>query len=447
MKKIIFSTLAINQTRFWIEVAFYLSENNIDVEFISFDEESNGLIEKSGFKYLNVYKDIKEFPVKELSNANNICLPLSHEKITYNTTNTIKIEKKFNLYYKSLDRYIKESSSSSKTIVIQELGGFISVQSLFNAAKDNNVAHVFIEPSFFKNRVFFVLNSNQSIRIDYTKDIPINPIVSSYIKNIVTKKSIAIPLKDIFNYQNSINKILSLHKIRRLFSKVYLKFILSKEQEFNHLSNYVFMFLKMVFNQYLSKVIGLLSSELPTSKYIYIPLHVPNDMALTIRSPEFVDQLSLVDFICRASPLKYKVLIKEHPAMIGMIGVFSLRKLLKKYDNLIVLNPNMNNFDILKGSSVVVTINSKAGMESLILNKKTITLGDAFYDTYEGANKTHITDLPVKLNNISSLNSAGEIGRMLSAVYSETCYGELYVLDSGNVSKFGSSILEYIKGF
>ena len=203
----------------------------------------------------------------------------------------------------------------------------------------------------------------------------------------------------------------------------------------------------MVFNQYLSKVIGLLSSELPTSKYIYIPLHVPNDMALTIRSPEFVDQLSLVDFICRASPLKYKVLIKEHPAMIGMIGVFSLRKLLKKYDNLIVLNPNMNNFDILKGSSVVVTINSKAGMESLILNKKTITLGDAFYDTYEGANKTHITDLPVKLNNISSLNSAGEIGRMLSAVYSETCYGELYVLDSGNVSKFGSSILEYIKGF
>ena len=38
------------------------------------------------------------------------------------------------------------------------------------------------------------------------------------------------------------------------------------------------------------------------NKFIYFPLHVPNDVSLTLRSPEYLDQLSLVEFIARNVP-------------------------------------------------------------------------------------------------------------------------------------------------
>src|SRR3546814_6138603 len=53
------------------------------------------------------------------------------------------------------------------------------------------------------------------------------------------------------------------------------------------------------------------------SNFVYFPLHGPGDMALTMRSPEYLDQLSLIEQILRAVPANCNVAIKEHPAMIG----------------------------------------------------------------------------------------------------------------------------------
>ena len=79
----------------------------------------------------------------------------------------------------------------------------------------------------------------------------------------------------------------------------------------------------------MSKLLFLYETSV-NEKYIYFPLHVPNDIALTLRSPEFVDQLSLVDYLCRITPLGYKLAIKEHPTTIGAFSYHKIRNVLKK---------------------------------------------------------------------------------------------------------------------
>lgn len=70
--------------------------------------------------------------------------------------------------------------------------------------------------------------------------------------------------------------------------------------------------------------------DIPKDKFIYFPMHVPNDVALTVRSPEYLDQLGLIYYISRNLPLGYKIVTKEHPAMLGDIDRSRVTTMLKK---------------------------------------------------------------------------------------------------------------------
>ena len=108
------------------------------------------------------------------------------------------------------------------------------------------------------------------------------------------------------------------------------------------------------------------SNYLPKN-FIYFPLHVPNDFALTLRAQEYQDQISIINKICQIykKDKKLSICIKEHPARIGSLNLIQLMH----NENLIILNPKINNFDILNKSLAIITLNSKAGFEA-ILEKK-----------------------------------------------------------------------------
>ena len=116
-------------------------------------------------------------------------------------------------------------------------------------------------------------------------------------------------------------------------------------------------------------------------RFVYFPLHVPADMALTIRSPGYLDQIALIDYLLRVMPLSHTLVIKEHPAQIGAIPAARMQQLLKRYDNLKVLPPKTNNYAVLADADAVVSVNSKSGAEALLLGKSVVVLGDAFYTT------------------------------------------------------------------
>lgn len=117
--------------------------------------------------------------------------------------------------------------------------------------------------------------------------------------------------------------------------------------------------------------------------YIFLPLQVHDDSQILIHSPRFKDMISLVE-ICadavlqlnRRQKTNYKLVVKEHPSDYGRIDYSQLRI---KYPD--VLFANFNNTDeLIKNSSMVITVNSTVGIESLLYYKPVITLGNAFYN-------------------------------------------------------------------
>ena len=218
-------------------------------------------------------------------------------------------------------------------------------------------------------------------------------------------------------------------------------------QDFGHPFNQATSALKM----FLSSVFQFLFYA-PISnhtKLIYFPLHVPTDMSLTIRNPEYVDQIALVKRIVNNLPKDYKLIIKEHPAMVGAIGFFKLLNLILRTKDVIFVNPKSNNYDVASIAELVITVNSKSGAEALILGKNVAVLGDAFYSNSKLVIKL---DSPEKISHTiknlhknRSPNAFTDTQDFFAAVWQSTYKGELYDKDNLNVKSLSASLLKIVK--
>ena len=95
------------------------------------------------------------------------------------------------------------------------------------------------------------------------------------------------------------------------------KYLLGKHQEFGHIRSHVFRHAS-----HATRTVDAHRKIYRDAKpwaFCVLPLHVPGDMALTLRSPQFLDQLGLIDYLLRNPPNGYKLAIKEHPAVVGAI--------------------------------------------------------------------------------------------------------------------------------
>jgi len=179
-------------------------------------------------------------------------------------------------------------------------------------------------------------------------------------------------------------------------------------------------------------------------KYIYYPLHVPADFALTIRSLEYLDQYSFLDYAAKVTPVTHRLLIKEHPAHIGGLDSYRIRQLLKQNDNLWLVDPRVNNFDVMQRAEAVLTINSKSGAEALLLGKPCIVLGDAFY---RGSRLVRPIDSLRELEpalaealRSGDLSDQESIERFFQNVWDSSYPGELFDCTEANIVEISRSI-------
>jgi hypothetical protein len=169
-------------------------------------------------------------------------------------------------------------------------------------------------------------------------------------------------------------------------------------------------------------------------------------MALTVRSPQYLDQLSLVDQLLRLTPAGFDVVVKEHPAMIGACDALRLIEMSRRHPQLKILAPTTNNYEAIKAAGLVVSINSKSGVEALLLGKPVIVLGDAFYSSCALARRVgSYADLKSAIPELLLGYQAPTEDALidyLSRVWAHSSSGELYVADPGNIREFCDSLIE-----
>jgi hypothetical protein len=310
--------------------------------------------------------------------------------------------------------------------------------------------HVFFEPSFFLGKMHCLQNS-YFLSFEKTSKIsgPKNAQVLSYLESLRQKKSLVIPAKDRHHYQDmGLSKIFNKRNIQRLLNKIYVKFFLRQKQEYEHISSQVFG----AFKQYITRVkLGnCYTDEIPHSSFVYFPFHVALDFQLTIRDPEYLDQLGLVEFICSILPKGFTLVIKEHPISVGGMDARRLKGLLTRFDNLILLNPMINTYKILEEADGVITISSKVGAEAIVLGKPVACLGHGFYFNSELVNQvTSISKIEDWLLGLQKGEVKGpkpeQVDIYFSEVYRQTYPFELYNLDPENINRFKESILDLVQ--
>lgn len=117
-------------------------------------------------------------------------------------------------------------------------------------------------------------------------------------------------------------------------------------------------------------------------RYVFVPFQVPNDTQVVCHSPwlcsmeAFYQALEQALLFLQQQPdwQSFKFVIKEHPSWPR-----SFTDLHHKNSNIIFANDN-NTQELIENALAVITLNSTVGIESLLLDKSVITLGNAFFN-------------------------------------------------------------------
>ncbi len=131
--------------------------------------------------------------------------------------------------------------------------------------------------------------------------------------------------------------------------------------------------------------------------------------------------------------------------MIGAIDAHRLIELLERYDNLFLISPSVNNYQVLRACDALVSVNSKSGAEALSLGKPVIVLGDGFYVDAPFVDRVKsISELPARLSAVLLENRTMDpnvVKRYFEGVWRRSLPGELYMADPGNVTQFTASMV------
>lgn len=137
-------------------------------------------------------------------------------------------------------------------------------------------------------------------------------------------------------------------------------------------------------------------------KYIFVPFQVRDDTQILLHSPWINSMYELYDRITNAAEhldSDYIFVVKEHPS-----DKKTYKELHERHPRIIFANSN-NTQELIDNATAVITINSTVGIESLLLQKPVICLGNAFY-SFSGL--TH------PANNQNELNSLVQKPSLLS---------------------------------
>ena len=449
-----FVPLAGNQTRFYLGVAAVLREHGMPCHFFSFHERSLAAVREAGFPCESVFSRTR--PVEDYSldralavmNAFDVAdvnILVSHARAAYELRDGAYLARQFAAYLDALHPLIVETAGLGRPLhLVQELGGFLSVLAAFFAARRAGVPTTFAEPSFFRGRIFFTHDSLRAPRPPIGSREP-GPEVDAYLREVLSQKQIVIPNKDRPHYRSAWRKVISLRNLRRFMEKAADKYVFRYNEEFQHVGGHAGRHVRMLVT---AQRLRSRYSELPGRPFVYYPLHVPADVALTLRAPEYFDQPALIDYLARAIPLTHVLAIKEHPALVGATPHSRLVDLLTRYDNIVLLRPTINNHDVLAAADLVVTVNSKSGAEALLHGRRVVVLGDAFY---RDSGVVHAVD---GISNLSGAirkvlsgppPSAHDVRRFFQSVWDGSYPGELYLTEPENCRLFAAALLSALK--
>lgn len=181
----------------------------------------------------------------------------------------------------------------------------------------------------------------------------------------------------------------------------------------------------------------------PGERYVFFPVHLPNDSTITVRSPQFQRQDELLQYVAeRALPSGMRLYVKPH---IGARDSFTLDFLLKirRLPNVRLIAPATNPYDIIDGAQMSLVINSTAGFESVLRGKPTMVLGNPWYGRHGlTVDVDRLSDVPAGIERtLAFAPSEDRLLRFLAHYRAFTHEGVYGLTSETNIANMATAIL------
>ena len=145
------------------------------------------------------------------------------------------------------------------------------------------------------------------------------------------------------------------------------------------------------------------SRKINDEKFIYLPLNQEPERSLLIDAPYYTNQIETIRHISKSIPIDHVLYVKEHPTQgtaRGWRTISDYNKILN-LPNVKLIHPDVPSLELIKKSSLVITIGGSASFEAQIFNKPSIIFADLGYQQMGSVKKIDsLEDLPDAINSL-----------------------------------------------
>ena len=136
-----------------------------------------------------------------------------------------------------------------------------------------------------------------------------------------------------------------------------------------------------------------LNRNVDDGPFVYYSLQTEPERSLLIAAPFYTDQLRTIKDVAKSLPVNYKLYIKEHPTQIVREWrSTAFYKEIMNLPNVRLLHPSISSEDIIKKSSLVITVGGTTGFEAAFYGKPTVTFVEALYSELKSVHTLQKTD-------------------------------------------------------
>ena len=418
-----------------MKICFYLySSDHLFVDLLIESEYFKNLFKSSEYYFIadnRVHKDAYEarnYEILYLSDINQnefIKFPpsdnrlISMKRYTLINKTAQHQENIFFSYHERIQNYFKEKSID--TVIFPQQIQSMEASLVLNIAKENNIKVASPHGTRLKHIAYF--NDSEQSTL---------PLFETKIEDSNYRKA-----QELMDYFKKNNKLPYPFSQKQKFEKknIFVRFInrikrtLIYGEEFE-LPDFVFSLMINLFiiqktirrwNKIKIKKYFNINhvNELP-EKFIYFPLQLYPEASIHIPSPFFKHQERVIDLIRLNLPKQYKLIIKEHPLMEGRRSSDFYKKLMKT-SGVRLINTAVNSNEIIRKSSLTISVSGTAVYEAYFLKKPSFSLGETTFSNFTNTIKVDLNDMAGTIQRyIEKQISENEIKNSVALLYQNT---------------------------
>lgn len=119
------------------------------------------------------------------------------------------------------------------------------------------------------------------------------------------------------------------------------------------------------------------------SPFVYFPMHFEPERAILISAPYYTNQLEVIRHVAKSIPINYKLFVKDHPGMYdtGWHSIDYYKKI-KEIPNIELLHPETSDEELIKNSSLVITIAGTSSISAAFYEKPSMVFAETVFSPF-----------------------------------------------------------------